>query len=170
LKKTPLQRKTPLKAKTALKSNTTLKTNSTLKAVTPLRSNSTLKSNTALQVKTRLKAETPLKCKQKTAKKLKGEYFSIFTKDMNRCVITGSTEGVVPHHIFGSSRKALCEKYGFILPLRSDWHTVSSYSIHQDRMLDLKYKIACQEYYINVLHKTKEEWLNEFTKWWEPAA
>lgn len=141
-----------------------------LKRKTPLRSYTGLKSTTQLHTYTALQAKTPLKNKQKTAKKLKGEYFSIFTDDMRRCVITGSTEQVVPHHIFGASRKALCEKYGFILPLRADWHTVSNYSIHQDRTLDLQYKIACQEYYINELHKTKEEWINEFKKWWDYAA
>lgn len=142
MKKTPLQRKTALKAKSGIK------------AYTPLRA------------KTELRGKAQLKQKQKGAKKLPGQYFSIFTSDLGRCVITGNTENVVVHHIFGGAYKTLSEKYGFVIPLRSDWHTISSYSIHQDRELNLQYKIACQEYYIRVLQKTKEDWLTEFQKWW----
>lgn len=124
------------------------------------------KYRSAMQRKTSLKAATPIKCKQKTARKLKTPYHSIFTADLGKCIITGDTKDVHIHHIFSGSRKALSEKYGFIIPLRADWHNLSSYSIHMDRELELKYKIACQDYYIDVLGKTKEEWISEFGKFW----
>lgn len=136
MKKTELKRKTPLRVKKKLESHT------------------------------QLKAYTGLKCKQKTAKKLKEPYHSIFTNDMSVCYITGDSNNVDPHHIFGGSRKKLSELYGFMIPLRRDWHTMASYAIHNDAELSLYYKLLCQEYYINKLGKTKEEWLSEFGKWY----
>lgn len=119
----------------------------------------------SLQRKTELKSSVPIKCKQKTARKLKEPYHSIFTNDLSKCIITGDLADHV-HHIFSGSRKALSEKYGFLIPLRADWHNITPYSIHMDRDLELKYKTACQDYYINVLGKSKEEWISEFGKWW----
>jgi hypothetical protein len=112
------------------------------------------------------KPRTSIKSKQKTAKKTKGEYFSILTSDMTRCYITGDRYNVVPHHIFGASKKAFSEKYGFILPLRSDWHTGTEYCIHKDTDMSVKYKRKCQEYWIDTLGKTKEEWIDECGKWY----
>ena len=109
---------------------------------------------------------TPIKAKQKNARKSNAAYHSIFSTDMHVCHITGDTENVVPHHIFGSSDKTFSEKYGFILPIRIDWHEGYNYSIHKDMALNLKYKRLCQEYWLNNLGKTKEEWLNECSKWY----
>lgn len=112
------------------------------------------------------KPKKTIKKKQYTAKKTKGKYHSIFSEDMNVCYITGASEGVVPHHIFSGSDKAFSEKYGFILPLRWDWHTQSPYSIHVDKELDLKYKKLCEEYWCNDLNKDKDEWLKECSSWY----
>ena len=141
LKYSTLQRKTPLKAKTGLKAKTSLKS------------------------RTRLQQVKPLKAKQKTARKLKKPYRSIFTSNMDVCVITGCS-GAEPHHIFGGANKVLSEKYGFMLPLRHDWHRSTNYAIHSDRKLNLKYKLLCEDFYINELGKSKEEWIEEFGKWW----
>lgn len=131
------------------------------KRKTPLKVGHSLKARTPLKTRTRLKS------KQKTARKLKSPYHSIFTEDMHVCYISGDTWNVEPHHIFqGKAYKALSEKYGFMIPLRSDWHRTAKYSIHQDRNLSIDYKIRCQEYYINCLGKTREEWLEEFGRWW----
>ena len=146
-------KKTPLKRKTALKAYTPLKKNTSLKAYKPLKSSS------------------GLKCKQNTARKLNSPYWSVFTVNMKQCIITGCMEDtytrIHPHHIFGGSRKTLSEKYGFMIPLRSDWHEGSNYSIHNDRSLDLKYKCACEEYWLKTLGRTKDEWIVEFGKWWD---
>ena len=100
----------------------------------------------------------------KTKKKTK--YQSIFTEDMNKCYITGSTENVDPHHIFGAANKWLSEKYHFMLPLRRDWHTTANYSIHKDRNFNVRMKMKCQEHWLYVLRRTKEEWISEFGKWY----
>jgi hypothetical protein len=141
-----------------------------LKRKTPLKAHTGLKAYTPLKAHTRLKQTAPLKAKQKTARKLKTAYHSIFTDDMHKCVITGCTDGVVPHHIFDGPNKTFSERYGFILPLRSDWHTGYNYSIHKDRQLQLKYMYLCEDYWINTLHKTKDEWIAEAGRWWEERA
>jgi len=127
---------------------------------------SSLKAKTPLKTKTPLKATTTPKSKQKTARKLKKGYFSIFSSDLGVCYITGDTKDVVPHHIFSGADKTFSETYGFILPLRSDWHTVTNYSIHQDQSFNIRMKIKCQEYWVNTLNRTKEDWLKECKKWY----
>ena len=128
-----------------------------------------LKRKTTLKAYTKLEQKTPLKKKQKTARKLDTPYFSIFTNDLSRCVITGE-KNAEPHHIFNGSNKALSEKYGFILPLRADWHRIAAYSIHQDKRLRNKYRIACEKYYVEILGKTREEWIKEFGMWWDEES
>lgn len=149
-----LKQKTPLKAYTGLKSNSTLK------------AKRSLRDSYAAKVKAGLK--TPKKSYQK-AYKPKYKYFSIFTNDLDTCIMTGDTKAagadIHVHHIFGAARKAAAEKYGFIIPLRADWHDLASYSIHQDRALDLEYKRACEAYWEDNIG-TKEEFIAEFGKWW----
>lgn len=195
---TTLKAKKGLSSNTSLKSNTCLKSNSVLKGSASLKSKAKLQSNTPLKACTTLKsnselhnkgsklrqytplssnseltAKSQLKAKQKTAKKLSGEYKSIFGP-LDICVITGEKKkkigkgkwSVIPHHIFGGPNKAKSELYGFILPLRVDWHTGHVYSIHEDPDLDLKYKRLCQDYYINILKKSREDFIKEFGKWY----
>lgn len=169
-----LQGSVPLKSNAKLKSNVSLKSCATLKSRSVLQNNgSKLKQYTPLSSGSELTAKTQLKVKQKSAKKLSGGYKSIFGP-LDVCAITGEKKqkigknrwSVVPHHIFGGPNKAKSELYGFILPLRVDWHTGHVYSIHEDSALDLKYKRLCQDYYINVLEKTEEEFIKDFGKWY----
>ena len=98
--------------------------------------------------------------------KPKYPYRSIFTDDLKTCYISKTKSNVEIHHIFSGPRKAFSEKYGFILPLCSDWHTQAPYSIHRDRKLELEYKIKCEEYWLNTLNKSKDDWILECGKWW----
>lgn len=148
-----------------------------LKRKRPLKSNTSIKAKKSLRqsyaekILSGEKKNKPIKSISKKKQKNKKPYWSIFTNTMNVCIITGTTKesGAVidPHHIFGAADKGSSEKYGFMLPLRRDWHEVANYSIHMDKMLDLKYKLKCQEYWINVLHKTEQEFRKEFRKWYE---
>lgn len=147
-KRTPLKQKTPLKKTSSLKTYTPLKSNTELKQYTPLKS-----------------SNKPIKVHQHSAKKLKTEYFSIFGP-LDICVITGSKKNVVPHHIYEGPYKKASEKYGFILPIRKDYHTGYPYSIHENTTLQIKYKIICQYYYVTVLNKTKDSFIEEFGKWY----
>lgn len=139
-----LTRKTPLKAKTCLRAK------APLKARTPLR-----QSKPGTQQKKSARARSVNKSKA----------FSIFTDDLYRCHITGSSTGVHIHHIFGASNKTNSERYGFLVPLRFDWHDMADYGIHFNRELDLKYKRACQEYWLTH-YGTKEEFIKVFGMWW----
>jgi hypothetical protein len=149
-----LQRKTPLKAKTTLKSKSTLKAS---------RSLSDSYSN---KIRTGLKKRSTVRQKAYVPKY---KYESIFTDDLTRCVITGSTKdsGAVihVHHIFGASNKTNSEKYHFLIPLRADWHDMADYGIHFNKELDLKFKRMCQDYYLKH-YGTKEQFISEFRKWW----
>ena len=69
------------------------------------------------------------------------------------------------HHVFGAANKAKSEKYGFIIPLRADWHDLADYGIHFDRDFDLRIKRECQDYWL-ANYGTREEFINVFGKWW----
>lgn len=148
-----LKQKTPLKAKTSLKAKTGLK------------AKQSLRDSYAAKVKAGIK--TPKKSYQKSYKP-KYKYFSVFTDDLDTCYITGDTKATAAieiHHIFGAANKTASEKYGFIIPLRADWHTMTSYSIHQNMELNVYYKQKCQKYWLENIG-TREEFIAVFGKWW----
>lgn len=90
---------------------------------------------------------------------------SVLTNDLEHCYITGSTN-VAIHHIFpGHANRKLSEEWGFVVPLRPDWHNMSNYGVHFNRELDLKLKCKCQEWWLENGH-TKEEFIKIFGKWW----
>lgn len=156
-----LKRKTPLKAKTSLKTKTALKSK------TGIKSNSKLSVNKGFCNKT---ATEGLSSKKKIyVYKPKYKYESIFTTDLTKCYITGSTKAsgaeIHIHHVFGASNKTNSEKYHFLMPLRADWHDLADYGIHFNRELDLKVKRACQEYWLKH-YGTKDEFIAIFGKWW----
>jgi hypothetical protein len=158
-RKTPLKAKTPLRAKTALKASNNLRSNSTLRTKKSL--------SDSYKEKIRLGETKPKK--RIYVYKPKYKYESIFTNDLSRCYITGSTKAagasIHIHHIFGASNKTKSEKYHFLIPLRDDWHDMADYGIHFNRKLELKIKRQCQEYWL-AHYGTKEEFIKVFGKWW----
>lgn len=112
------------------------------------------------------KPRKPIKCKQMTARKLSSPYHSVFTDDFSRCIISGIVCKTHPHHIFDGALKSHSEKWGFIIPLEDCMHIGSKSAIHENKELDLYWKRKCEEYWIETLRKTKEEWIQEFGKWW----
>lgn len=148
-----LKQKTPLKAKTGLK------TYSTLKAKQSLRDSyaAKIKSGEKRVKKTYQKAYRP-----------KFKIFSIFTDDLDTCIITGVSKDYADihvHHIFGAANKVNSECYGFIIPLRADWHDLACYSIHQDRNLELYWRRKCQQYWLEY-YGTMQEFIEIFGRWW----
>ena len=91
---------------------------------------------------------------------------SVLTDNMDCCIITGSYD-VERHHIFHHTHKEriLCEKYGFIAPLRRDLHQDGKDSVHQkpNGELDYTLKEMCQFYYEQHIG-TREEFMQEFGK------
>lgn len=149
----PLQRRTALKAKTGLKSNSSLKAKRSLSDSYVAKIKSGKK-----KVKTTQKAYKP-----------KYKYRSVFTDDLDTCVITGCHKSeyvnIEIHHIFGAANKTNSEYYGFIIPLRDDWHRLAVYSIHQDRNLELYWRRKCQQYWLDN-YGTQAEFIEIFGRWW----
>ena len=150
--------------------NSTLTRKAPLKQKTPLRSTAALRRKSSLRASCSLKRSTssPKRAKYYSYKP-KYKYKSIFTDNLKRCYITGTLSdgsgNIHVHHIFGGANKELSEKYHFLLPLRVDWHDMADYGIHFNRALDLKYKMLCQEYYLEH-YGTKEDFIREFKMWW----
>lgn len=90
--------------------------------------------------------------------------WSIFTDDMDSCMITG-TSPVERHHVFGGANRSRSEKYGFIAPLRPDLHPNGVRAGEAAKSLDMVLKTRCQRYY-EEFHGTREDFIKEFGKSW----
>lgn len=140
----------------------------------PLKTKQRLQTRTTLKIKTNMRTVYGERVKNGEKKKYnykpkpvksKEQYKSFLTNDLYHCYITGDGENVHIHHIFGASNKTNSEIYGFIVPLRADWHNMADYGIHFNRELELKFKRLCQEYWLQN-YGTKEEFIKLFGKWW----
>ena len=61
--------------------------------------------------------------------------------------MTGRTEGLHKHHIYGGPNRQISEKNGFYIWLTPAFHNLSDKGIHFDKSLDLSVKRACQREY-----------------------
>ena len=91
-------------------------------------------------------------------KKLK----SVFTDNMDCCIYTGSYI-VERHHIFGGANRKLSEKYGFVVPLRPDYHPNGVHFNPKNGDIDTQLKQAAQRYYEENIG-TREDFRREFGK------
>lgn len=93
------------------------------------------------------------------------ELKSVFTDDMDHCYFTGSPY-IERHHVWAGNAKKLCEKYGFIFPLRYDLHPNG---VRADKNkahdIDVKLKKMCQQYWLEH-YGTKQEFIDIFQKRW----
>jgi hypothetical protein len=99
------------------------------------------------------------------AKKL----WSIFTDDMDTCILTGRTDHVEPHHIFGGrlGLKTKSEAYGFIIPICAECHPNGAFCTDDNwKETEHRFKRACQEYYEENLG-TREDWYREFGQFYD---
>ena len=67
------------------------------------------------------------------------------------------------HHVFNGPCRSLSDRYGFIVPLRPDWHNMTPYSVHMTQELDEHLKRQAQEYYEAHIG-TREQFIAEFGK------
>ena len=56
-----------------------------------------------------------------------------------KCYITGATEGLHKHHIFGGANRKLSEQYGLYVYLIPEYHTGDK-GVHFNREFDLQLK------------------------------
>lgn len=61
-----------------------------------------------------------------------------------RCYVTGETNNLHEHHIYGGKNRKQSEKHGFKVWLRADWHNMSDYGVHFNKNLDTRLKQECQ--------------------------
>lgn len=95
--------------------------------------------------------------------------WSIFTDDMDTCIITGTSVDVERHHVFegrmGFKKKS--EKYGFIAPLFKAIHPNGAFCSDPGwKRIDHDLKRRCQEYYMEH-YGTREEWYEEFGRYYD---
>lgn len=86
--------------------------------------------------------------------------FSVFTDDIDHCMLTGCAP-VERHHIFGAANKWRSEKYGFIAPLRPDLHPNGVFAGPSAKEVDLMLKRKAQTYY-EEHYGTREDFIKEF--------
>lgn len=73
---------------------------------------------------------------------------SILQPDEKECYISGRTDGLHRHHIYGGNpRRKISEREGFWVWLNADWHNMSDHGVHFDHELDMRLKRECQAKY-----------------------
>ena len=95
--------------------------------------------------------------------------WSIFTDDMNKCIVTSAMTNIERHHVFGGADRKKAEKYGFVVPLHSSVHPNGAYRTDDNwQELDHWLKRKCQEYFIEVAkHGDRDEWYREFGRFYD---
>ena len=89
---------------------------------------------------------------------------SVFTDDMNTCIITGRTDHVERHHILGSFNRKRSEAYGYVVPIHATLHPNGAYcSLDREERtaMDLKLKQMAQRHY-EEHHGSREDFMREF--------
>lgn len=81
-----------------------------------------------------------------------------------KCYITGDTNNLHEHHIFGGSYRKLSEKYGLKIWLRADWHNMSNYGIHFNTNLNNGIRAMAQKKAMEHYGWDMQKWLSIFTK------
>ena len=72
--------------------------------------------------------------------------YSLLTDDMKKCYITGSTRDIHIHEVYyGYADRKKSIEYGCCVPLRADYHNMSSHGVHFNKDLDLRLKREMQE-------------------------
>ena len=100
--------------------------------------------------------------------------WSIFTDDMDKCIVTRAMNNIERHHIFEGMQglKTKSEEYGFIVPLHCSVHPNGAYRTDPNWLeLDHWLKRKCQEYFIEVAHHgTREDWYDIFGKFYDDRS
>ena len=85
----------------------------------------------------------PIKKRTYKQSKIEKERFSLFTSDLEHCIICGKKKDNL-HEVFYGKNRQNSIKYNCILPLCLDHHTGKN-GIHSNKKMDLYYKQLCQK-------------------------
>lgn len=76
-----------------------------------------------------------------------------------KCYITGQAQGLHKHHIYpGYGTRQICEREGFYIWLKPEFHNMSNDGIHFNKEFDLEVKRECQRKYEET--HTREEFVS----------
>lgn len=91
---------------------------------------------------------------------------SVFTDDMDTCILTGSPY-IERHHIFsGNPNRKLSEQYGFVVPLRYDLHPNGARANQKyAKQIDEHLKKMAQTYFEDH-YGSREKFISIFGKSW----
>ena len=73
------------------------------------------------------------------------------------CYLTGRTDNLHKHHVFGGPNRKISEANGFWCYLTADKHNMAVDSVHHNRALDLLVKTDCQQKFEEA--HTREEFM-----------
>lgn len=95
--------------------------------------------------------------------------WSIFTDDMNKCIVTSAMTNIERHHVFGGTDRKKSEEYGFVVPLHASVHPNGARNTDKNWVdLDHWLKRKCQEYFIEVAHHgDREEFYRLFGRYYD---
>ena len=85
-------------------------------------------------------------------------------QNKKECYITGCTFNLHEHHVYGGARRKNSEKYGLKIWLRSDWHNLADYGVHNDTKLDKEIKSAVQKIAMEHYNWTVDDFICLFGK------
>lgn len=85
---------------------------------------------------------TAMKTKSKKLTKLEKNRWSVFTDDLDICIMCGKPKEHL-HEIFEGSNRKKSMEYGFVLPLCNEDHR----KIHSNRQISIYYKQLSQIYF-----------------------
>lgn len=74
------------------------------------------------------------------------------------CYLTGRTDALHKHHIFGGPRRAVSDKHGLWVWLTAEWHNSAPYSVHRGGWeIRRRIQAECQKAYLEA--HTMDEWM-----------
>jgi len=100
--------------------------------------------------------------------------WSIFTDNMDECIVTHALTSIERHHIFEGMQgfKKKSEEFGFVVPLHSSVHPNGAYVADKNwKELDHWLKRKCQEYFVEIAHLgSKQDFYDIFGKFYDDRA
>ncbi len=104
-----------------------------------------LKSKAILKAKTKLKSKTPIKKVSKKKSSAKRPKKELCIMPQHSFYKTKREEGLIRHEVFfGRKQRDLSIKYGLVIFIKPEQHTIDPNSIHENKTIDTEIKQIAQ--------------------------
>lgn len=91
---------------------------------------------------------------------MKGSHsVSVLQGKTKECYVTGRTDNLHRHHVYGGSNRKISDVNGFWIWLIPELHNMSDEGVHFNKELDIKLKQDCQRQFEADGH-TREEFMS----------